>query len=140
MNLDGQLVAVCTAFASRNGLYQGIGFAVPVNAVRSIVNDLILCGEVRRNWLGACLQEVNQDFADYSEIFAAGAVILTGILSGSPAESAGLEKDDIVIAIDGSHFESVTDFRNRIAAYEPDAEILLTVIRDGVEQLIQVQL
>jgi len=138
VNLDGKLVGVCTAFASRNGMYQGIGFAVPVNAVRSIVNDLILSGEVRRNWLGACLQEVQIDYLENSDTF--GAVVLTAILSASPAESAGLERGDIVIAIDGSRFASAADFRNRIAGYEPDAEILLTVMRDGVEQLIPVHL
>lgn len=140
VNLDGKLVGVSTALASQNGEYQGIGFAIPVNTVVHVVNELIQSGFVSRNWLGACLQEASFEFSGETALIESGAVVLVGILPGSPAELAGLKKNDIVIAINGQRFESVTEFRNRIASLDPEVEVSLTIVRNGIEQLVSVQL
>ena len=140
VNLDGELIGVNTAIASRSGGYQGIGFAIPVSTIRSVVSDLLEFGEVRRGWLGVSLQEVNPELAQQFDLDDASGVLLAEILPDSPAERGGLRRGDVITEIDGTAFESLTEFRNKIADLDPGTETRLTVIRDGNERNVSVRL
>ncbi|PIE52158.1 hypothetical protein CSA37_07865 [Candidatus Fermentibacteria bacterium] len=140
VNLDGELIGVNTAIASRSGGYQGIGFAIPVSTVRSVTEDLLEYGEVRRGWLGVSIQEVSDELASQFELNDDTGVLLSDILPDSPAESAGLERGDVVIAIEGEDFSSIDEFRNMIADIDPGTRTELTVVRDGRERKITVLL
>lgn len=140
VNLDGELIGVNTAIASRSGGYQGIGFAIPVSTVRSVTRDLLEFGEVRRGWLGVSLQEVNAELAEQFELEDESGVLLSEILPDTPAEDAGLRRGDVVTEIQGEQFESLNDFRNRIADLDPGTEVDLTVVRDGRARVVSVTL
>ncbi len=140
VNLDGELVGMCTALVSQSGNYQGIGFAIPVNTLARIANDLIHSGIVERNWLGACLQEAHLEFSGETDFIERSAVIIAAILHGSPADLAGLRKNDFITAINGQCFQSLTDFRSRFAALDPESEVSLTIVRNGIEQLVSLEL
>ncbi len=140
VNLDGELVGVNTAIASRSGGYQGIGFAIPVSTVRDVVDDIMEYGEVRRGWLGVGIQEVSAELAEQFDLESASGVLLSDILPDSPAEEAGLRRGDVITEIDGTPFGSLQDFRNRIASIDPGTETRLTVIRDGDERRVTVML
>ena len=140
VNLDGELIGVNTAIASRSGGYQGIGFAIPVSTIRSVTEDLLEFGEVRRGWLGVSLQEVNAELAEQFELQDESGVLLSEVFPDSPAEEAGLRRGDVITEIQGVQFESLNDFRNRIADLDPGEEIDLTVVRDGRNRSICVTL
>jgi serine protease Do len=140
VNLDGELIGVNTAIASRSGGYQGIGFAIPAATVISVTDDLLEFGEVRRGWLGVSLQEVSPELARQFGLDEREGVLLADIIPGSPAEDAGLERGDVITAIDGERFQSLADFRNRIAAIRPGTGVRLGVVRDGRQRTVSVTL
>lgn len=140
VNLYGELIGVNTAIASRSGGYQGIGFAIPAGTVRSVVDDLLEFGEVRRGWLGVSLQEVSPELAEQFGLEDRRGVLLADILPDSPAEEAGLQRGDVVVELDGSQFQSLPDFRNRIADTSPGTRVRLTLIRDGARRTLSVVL
>jgi len=140
VNLDGELIGVNTAIASRTGGYQGIGFAIPVSTVRRVVSDLVEFGEVRRGWLGVSIQEVSPELAEQFRLNDDSGVLLSDILPDSPAEDGGLLRGDVVTAIDGVPFRSLSEFRNRIADLDPGTRTSLTVVRNGSQRTITVTL
>jgi len=138
VNLDGELVGVNTAIASRSGGYQGIGFAIPASTVQSVVDDLLEFGEVQRGWLGISMQEVSSELAKQFDLEDARGVLVADILPDSPAEDSDLQRGDIITLVDGGEFDSPNDFRNIIAAIDPGTETSLTVVRDGRTRRISV--
>lgn len=140
VNLDGELIGVNTAIASRTGGYQGIGFAIPVNTVKSVVDDLLQYGEVRRGWLGVSIQPVTAEIAEQFNLQNNEGVLISDVLPDSPAENSGLQRGDVVISANGNRFDSINDFRNKIADMDPGSESELVVVRDGRERTITVEL
>ncbi len=138
VNLDGELVGVNTAIASRNGGYQGIGFAIPASTVQNVVDDLLEFGEVQRGWLGISMQDVSSELASQFDIEDTRGVLISDILPDSPAEDSDLQRGDIVTEVNGEEFDSPNNFRNIIAAIDPGTETRLTVIRDGRTRRINV--
>jgi len=134
VNLNGELIGINTAIASRNGGYQGVGFAIPVSTVRNVVDDLLAYGEVRRGWLGVSLQEINTELAVQFNLQNERGALIADILPGSPAEESGLMRGDVVILLNGSAVDTPSSFRNRIAGLDPGSEISLRVIREGRER------
>ncbi|MBD3299519.1 MAG: Do family serine endopeptidase [candidate division Zixibacteria bacterium] len=140
VNLDGELVGINTAIASRTGGFMGIGFAVPVNMAMNIMTSLVEEGRVVRGWLGVVIQDVNEQLAS-----AMGLDEITGVLVGdvtpdSPSDKAGVEAGDVITELNGREVESVQDLRNSIAATRPGTDVTLTVIRDDQTQNIAVTL
>ncbi|MCD4706547.1 MAG: DegQ family serine endoprotease [Candidatus Sabulitectum sp.] len=140
VNLDGELIGVNTAIASRTGGYQGIGFAIPVNTVKNVVDDLLQHGEVRRGWLGVSIQPVTAEIAGQFNLQDNTGVLISDVLPDSPAENSGLLRGDVVISVNGNRFNSINDFRNKIADMDPGSESELVVVRDGRERTITVEL
>ena len=140
VNLDGELIGVNTAIASRSGGYQGIGFAIPVSTVRSVVSDLLEFGEVRRGWLGVSIQEVSSELAQQFQLDDESGVLLSEVFPGSPAETGGLRRGDVITAIDGVAFRSLSEFRNRIADMDPGTETRLSIVRDGNRRTVSLAL
>jgi serine protease Do len=132
VDLDGRLVGINTAIATRNGGYQGIGFAIPVNVAVRVMNDLLEHGYVRRGWLGVTIQELTPGLAEHFGLDAdERGVLVSQVLEGTPASDYGLERGDVILSIDGDTFRSVTEFRNMIADYDPESRIEIGVFRDG---------
>ncbi len=130
----GALIGINTAIYSETGGYQGIGFAVPSNLARQVVEQIIAHGRVRRAFVGiAGIREVDDDTTATSLGLppATRGVMVYELLRGSPAERAGLLPGDVVLAIDGRAVASATALRHELGAVQVGDSLRLTVLRDG---------
>lgn len=135
VNLQGELVGINTAILSRTGSYAGYGFAVPVDVVKKIVNDLISYGKVQKSFLGAETEETDPNMSGSIE-----GVELTHVIAGGPAEKAGLRTGDIVTTIEGRAISSSSVFDEEISVHSPGNKIKLGVMRDGKPMNVEVLL
>src|SRR5690606_31146613 len=101
VNMRGELVGINTAILSRSGGYQGIGFAIPADMARPIMKSLLDNGKVERGWLGVSIQDLTPELARGLGIGTSRGVLVSGVIDGSPADKAGLERGDVVISLDG---------------------------------------
>ncbi len=140
VNLDGELVGLNTAIVSRSGGFQGIGFAVPSRMAESVMNSLIDNGRVVRGWMGVYIQEVNDQIASAFGLDEVRGALISEVLEDSPAEDAGLEAGDIVIALDGRPIRDAAELRNSVASSRPGARVELTILRDGKTKTVKMEL
>jgi serine protease Do len=132
VNVRGELIGINTAIYSETGGYQGIGFAVPANLARNVVEQLAENGRVVRGWVGITrITDVTPENAQDVGASEAGGVVVLEMLRGSPADRAGLQPGDIVIAVDGRPVAEATHFRNELAAAKVGEDLRLTVVRNG---------
>jgi serine protease Do len=136
INLDGELVGINTAIASRSGGYQGIGFAVPSNMANRVMNSLIEHGTVVRGWLGIHIQDIDETLAAAMDLENSDGALVADVTDGGPAAQAGVEQGDIIVALDGKKIKDSTQLRNEIAALEPGSKTTLDVLRDGSKKRI----
>ncbi len=140
INMRGQLVGINTAIASQSGGFQGIGFAIPSNMARSVMESIIEKGRVVRGFIGINFQPVNETIARALDLPETRGVIIGDVVSGSPAEEAGLQSEDVILEFNGRAIESGSEFRRSVAEKAPGTEVTLTVYRDGSEMEIMVTL
>ncbi|MFW6412648.1 MAG: DegQ family serine endoprotease [Oceanicaulis sp.] len=131
VDMDGELIGVNTAIFSRSGGSNGIGFAIPVEMVRTVVDAALADGEIVRPWLGARLQPVTADLARSIGLDRPRGAIVSELWPGGAADDAGLERGDVVVAIDGVDVNDEAGARFRFATRQIGADASLTVIRDG---------
>jgi len=139
VNLDGQVVGINTAIFSRSGGYMGIGFAIPIDLAKAIGEQLIDKGEVVRGHLGVVIQPLTDALAKSFGIKQEG-ILVAQVAEDSPAEKAGLQQGDIIIAYRGRKVKSVGEFRNHIALTAPGSQAELTVLRDGKRKTLAVKI
>jgi len=140
INLNGEVIGMNTAIATRNGFYQGYGFAIPMNLARKVVNDLLKYGRVRRAILGVVIEPVRSNVAKAVGLSKPTGALIQGITSDSPAEKAGLRQGDIVLAVEGEKVVSVNDLQTKIAGHYPGDVVTVTIWRDRREQDVEVEL
>ncbi len=140
INLKGELVGINTAIASRSGGNQGIGFAIPTNMARAIMDKLIEDGKIVRGWLGVGIQDVDYDLAEALELPSADGVLVTSVMEDSPAEQAGFHSQDVILSIDGTVMKNVNELRNHVAMLGPGRTVAVTVFRDGRRKTLTVKL
>jgi serine protease Do len=131
INLRGEVVGINSAIFTRSGGYMGIGFAIPINMVKTIKDQLIANSKVDRGYLGLGVQELTSELASYFNLESTEGVIIAQIDENSPAEKYGLKRGDVLLEMDGKTVKSVGHFRNIIALSIPGTEIELKVIRNG---------
>jgi serine protease Do len=140
VNLRGELIGINTAILSRSGGYQGIGFAIPTNMARPIVDSLVKHGKVVRGFLGVNIQDVDAELAAALGLDAPKGVLVAGVTQGSAADRAGIRRRDVVTAVDGVATDSSGHLRNLIAGKGAGANVQLSIIRDGKPKTISVKL
>ncbi|SDL87126.1 serine protease DegS [Franzmannia pantelleriensis] len=131
INPEGALVGINTAIFSRSGGSQGIGFAIPANLARNILDELVTQGRVIRGWLGIEAQEMTQELAASFGLQTPGGVVIAGIVPDGPAAQAGLRPGDVLLEVDGRPILDARVAMSDIAAIEPGAELPIAVIRSG---------
>ena len=134
INLDGNLIGINTAIASRSGGFQGIGFAIPINMAEHVKNSLLAEGRVIRGWLGVSIQDLNEDLAEAMDLNRTNGALVGDVVPDGPADKAGLKSGDVIIALNGVEVNSSSVLRNRIAASDPGTSIDLKILRDGKEK------
>ncbi|MBI4654483.1 MAG: DegQ family serine endoprotease [Nitrospirae bacterium] len=131
VTIRGGLVGINTAIFSRTGGYQGIGFAVPSNMAKRVMEQLVKTGKVTRGWLGVTIQQVTPDLAKQFNLNNSNGALVSDILKGGPAEKAGLKKGDVVIELNGKTIKDVESLRNMVSQSEVGSTVKLKVIREG---------
>ena len=140
VDLRGELVGVNTAIASRSGGYQGIGFAIPANLARKVMEQLVEHGEVRRGMLGIYMDEIDADISATLDLDSRKGVLVARVIEDSPAEEAGLQTYDVIVAVDDVPTDAPAALRSHIAHQQPGTEVELTVLRDGRKRKVTARL
>lgn len=140
INMKGELIGINTAIASQSGGFQGIGFAIPSNMARNVMESIIEKGRVVRGFIGIQFQPLDENLARAFDLPDDRGVIITNIQSDSPAEKAGLQPEDIILEFNGRAIESGSEFRRRVAEMMPGTEVTLKINRDGEEISVDVTL
>jgi serine protease Do len=131
VNVKGELVGINTAIYSTSGGYQGIGFAIPSNMVKSVMDSLIKKGKVVRGWLGVSIQKITPELAKQFNLKDEVGALVGDVVENSPSEKAGLKRGDVIIEYDGKKIEEPSNLRNMIANTSPGEEHQMTVLRDN---------
>ena len=141
-NLDGELVGINTAIATDgySRANAGVGFAIPINMVKRVMEDLISDGKVTRGWLGVQIQDVDEGMAKALQLNGWNGAIISQVIKNSPAEDAGIEKQDVIIAVNGVKVDDSSNLKNLISSGRPHDKTKLTLIRDGHEKKLTVTL
>ncbi|MEP6922964.1 MAG: Do family serine endopeptidase [Pyrinomonadaceae bacterium] len=139
VNLTGELIGINSQILSSGGSGGsiGIGFAIPSNMARSVFEQLIKNGKVKRGQLGVEIKDITSDLAASLSLKETRGAIVMNIRAGSAAEKAGIKRYDVVTALNGERVEDGNTLRNHIASTSPGSEITLTVNRNGKEQQIK---
>jgi serine protease Do len=140
VNLRGEVVGINTAILSRSGGYQGIGFAIPVEMAKKVMEDLVKKGKVVRGWMGVVIQNVDENMAEALGIGKARGVVISEIAKGGPAEKAGLKQGDVILQFEGKKVANTVELRNLVVETAPDAHVDVTILRDGKEKTVRVEL
>jgi serine protease Do len=131
LNIHGEVIGINSALYSRTGGYMGIGFAIPINMVKSIEDQLHKHGKVTRGWLGVAIQDVDENLAESFGLEKAEGILVSDTQADSPADKAGIKQGDVLLKLEDVPLKDVTDLRNRIALIIPGTEVRLTIIRNG---------
>jgi serine protease Do len=138
LNIHGEVVGINSALFTRSGGYMGIGFAIPINMVKSIENQLNAHGKVTRGWLGVIIQDVDQNLAKSFNLKKAEGILVSEVQEGSPAEKAGMKEGDVILRLNDIVLEDSSDLRNRIALIEPKTKVVLQIVRDGKTKDVEI--
>ncbi len=128
LNLDGEVVGINTAIFQRA---QGIGFAIPVNRVRRVVDDLLTHGRVRPTWLGLKLQDLTPRLAEHFGLDTASGVVVLAVEAHSPASQADIARGAVVLALDEIPLEDTADYQSRLGAVAPGQKVRLWLLNQG---------
>jgi len=131
VNLRGELVGINNMILSGSGGNIGIGFAIPVNMARSVMDQLIKYGSVKRGQLGVTIAPVTPDVTQALGISTAGGALVTQVVKDSAAARAGIKAGDVVTAINGRNVKSAAEFRNAIGLLRVGDKVELALLRDG---------
>lgn len=134
VNLRGEVVGINTAIVSKSGGYMGIGFAIPINMAKQVLNSLIESGKVTRGWLGVGIQNLNEDLAQSFGYTSTDGALVGHVDPKGPARKAGLKQGDIIIQVGKDRIKNVNQLRNLIAAIKPGTTITLNVVRAGKKE------
>jgi Do/DeqQ family serine protease len=139
VNTSGELIGINSQIISPSGGNIGIGFAVPANMAKSVIDQLTKSGTVRRGMLGVTVQPVTSDLASSLGLSDVRGALISSVQQGGPANRAGVQRGDVILALNGSPVADSNALRNQIANTEPGSEVTLTILRDKREQQIRVK-
>jgi Do/DeqQ family serine protease len=136
VNLNGELIGINSQILSggANGGNIGIGFSIPSNMARSVMEQLLKDGKVHRGMLGVFIQNLTDDTAKALDLQITSGVLVSDVTKGSAADKAGIQRRDVITAVNGEKVDDTNVFRNKVAGTLPGSEIKLTILRDGKEQ------
>ncbi|MCX7952639.1 MAG: Do family serine endopeptidase [Deltaproteobacteria bacterium] len=131
VNLKGEVVGINTAIFSRSGGYMGIGFAIPSNMVRNVVDQILKKGKVVRGWLGVSIQKLTPELSESFGYNSTRGVLVGQVQPNSPASKAGLETGDIIAYVDDIEITDTNQLRNLIASKQPGSSVNVRIFRKG---------
>ena len=127
-NINGEAIGINTAI---NTSGQGIGFAIPINLVRHVADQLMASGKVQRAWLGIQLAELTPELAEGFGLSEQRGILVNDVIAGTPADRAGLKRNDVIVEFDGQSVSDLPKFRLKVADTKVGSRVPLMVLRDG---------
>jgi serine protease Do len=140
VDMNGALVGINTAIASRSGGYQGVGFAIPSSMMVQVEDAIVREGKVTRSWLGVAVQDLTPELAAVMKLDGDHGVIVADVTGGGPAAKAGIRRGDVITAIDGTETRDAAQLRNLIAMAGKGKQVEVALRRDGKERTVEATL
>lgn len=140
INLNGELIGINTAIYAPAGGNVGIAFAIPANMMKSLVNQILDFGEVRRGILGIRGNAVNSELAESMNLSVSQGAFVASVIEDSAAQEAGLEPGDVITSVNGSKIKSFVELRGKIGTLGAGAKVELGILRDNKEKTVTVKL
>ncbi|MBU4055755.1 MAG: DegQ family serine endoprotease [Proteobacteria bacterium] len=137
ISMDGKVIGINTAIIARG---QGIGFAIPINLAKGIIDQLKENGEVTRGWMGVGIQELTPELAEYYGIKKSKGVLVTQVYKGDPADLGGIQPNDLIVTIDGKSVSTPKELSMQIANSPVGKNTKIDLIRNGKEKTVYVTL
>jgi serine protease DegQ len=131
VNLKGELVGINTAIVSRTGDNSGIGFAIPVNMVKTIYDQLLKYGSVKRGLLGVNIYTMTPDDAENFGVAGVHGAVVSQVLEGSTAETAGIKTGDVITSVNGQPIKGAAELKNTIGLLRAGEQVEINLLRDG---------
>jgi len=138
IDMNGRLVGINSAIATRTGGFQGIGFAIPINLAQQVMESLIKNGRVVRGFLGIIPQEITPTMAKALSLTTRGGVLVGDVSEDTPAEKYGLKEGDVILKMDGRRVRNAASFRVMVASLMPEQEVSFSILRDGKARTVDV--
>ena len=138
-DLDGDVIGINTAIYSPSGGNVGIGFAIPINMARRVMDELIATGKVTRGYLGLLPQDVDDNLAKALNLKSTDGSLVGDVTANGPAEKAGIKRGDVIVAFNGQKITNSTELRNAVAETVPGKEVKVDLIRDGKQVEVTVK-
>ena len=138
VDTNGNLLGINTAIYSRSGGSLGIGFAIPVTTVKTVMESIINTGQVVRGWIGVEPQDITPELAESFGLKKKSGTIIAGVLKNGPADKSGMKPGDILVAIEGKPVTDTTNMLNLIAQLTPTNKVKMTVLRKTQELTLDV--
>ncbi|MDP1559633.1 MAG: Do family serine endopeptidase [Nitrosomonas sp.] len=136
---SGNLIGINTAIYSRTGGSLGVGFAIPVDVAKQIMEQIIKSGSVTRGWLGISLQDITEELVESLNLVNSDGVLIAGVLKDGPADKANIKPGDILIAVDDKPVTHSSDVLNSVAELPPGEKVTLTIMRNSEEKSISIK-
>lgn len=131
VNVNGDLVGINTAIASRTGSYTGYSFAIPVSIVEKVTRDLMEFGDVQRAFIGVRINDVNEELATELGLDHVSGVYVNDLIANGAAEDAGIEAGDVIVRVGNADVENVPELQEQVSKYRPGDKLGIEVLRDG---------
>ena len=141
-NLNGELIGINTAIAT-DGFSKsnaGVGFAIPVNQAKRVVEDLITSGKVSRGWLGVQIQDIDDSMQKALKLNSKKGAFIASVGKDSPADLGGLKEKDVIIAMNAIEIDDTNQLKNKVSSAKPGEMIIFTVIRNGNNETVMITL
>ena len=140
VDTKGNLIGINTAIYSRSGGNMGIGFAIPINTAKQVMESILTSGSVTRGWIGVEPQNLSKELAESLNLPKdINGVLISGVLEGGPADKAGMKPGDVLTQVNGQKVNDVVTLLNHIAQTNPGDEAKIDLLRKGKEMSLKVQ-
>ena len=140
VDTNGHLLGINSAIYSQTGGSVGIGFAIPVSTAKSVLDAIVKDGEVVRGWIGIESQDITPEMVESFGLSKRSGAMIAGVVRGGPAERAGIQPGDILVAVAGKKVADTSEMLKLVAQLEPGASVPMTIVRQGRETTIAVKI
>jgi serine protease Do len=138
INMRGEVIGMNSAIATNVGQFEGVGFAIPMNMIKSMLPTLTKGGSITRGMIGVSIQDVTRELAEQFHLSGNKGALISEVNKGSPAEKAGLKAGDVVVRFNGRGIGDSAQLRNMVAASAPGSTASVVVVRNGREETLNV--
>jgi len=140
VNINGDLIGINAAIASRTGGFEGYSFAIPSNIAKKVVEDFLIYGSLQRAYLGISMIEITEEFGDYKGLDYLSGVYVADVFQGGAAQKAGIKKDDIILSVNGLTVDTRAQLMGALGQYRPGDVVDVKIKRGDKEKIIKVTL